>query len=50
MTMCFKTIERCQYIQVIPQTKKRGSTDICKCGKKKSMYGLVQHTKTLILM
>ena len=41
MTMCFKTIEWCQYIQVNPQTKKRGAIDICKCGKKKSMYGLV---------
>ena len=27
MTMCFKTIERCRYIQVNPQTKKRGATE-----------------------
>ena len=32
MTMCFKTIERCRYIQVDPQTKKRGATDMRKCG------------------
>ena len=25
--MCFKTIERCRYIQVNPQTKKRGATE-----------------------